>query len=243
MKIGLSRASVVLSLVLAGATVACGGGSASGSGATTTSSASMTPMEELKAVPKDLHADLEALTKPLDDLDGAVDELTSFPERHHVDAKGVMALAKARVSGEKLEISADLKLDEAAKTELEASLAKLEGIVAGLKATPDKAAALGKKAVEVSAKLPVMATRITTEANVKVSNPFADAASKASAQKDIADVQQVQADVKHEVDAVQAKVAELPGLAAKALTKLEGSFLGQGNGSAGAAKGGKAGKG
>jgi len=93
-----------------------------------------------------------------------------------------------------------------------------------------------------------MATRITTEANVKVSNPFAGAEAKAAAQKDIADVQQVQADVKHEIDAVQAKVTELPGLAAKALVKLEASFLGQGSAGAGsaktsgAAKGGKAAK-
>ena len=224
MKIGLCHAAFVL--VLASTSMACGGASSNAKSETTATSSSLGPMDQLKAVPKTLHVELESLTKPIDDLDGTIDTLTKFPERHHVDAASIMALAKARIDGNKIEISADLKLDEAARAELETALKGLEDVVTGLKATPEKAASLGKKAVATTAELPALAARITTEANVKISNPFAGAEAKASAQKDIQDVQQVQAEVTKEIEAVQAKVTELPGLASKALDKLATSFAG-----------------
>jgi chromosome segregation ATPase len=206
--------------------MACGGSDSAKSDTTAASAASHTPMEQLKELPKSLHAELETMTKPLDDLEATIDTLTKFPEKHHVDAASIMALAKARVDGNKLEVSADLKLDEAARAELDTALARLDAVVAGLKATPEHAVALGKKLVTTTAELPVLATRITTEANVKLSNPFAGAEAKASASKEIQEVTQVQADVKKEIDTAQAKVTELPALATKALGKLAVSFSG-----------------
>ena len=219
----ISKLACTFTVALAASLVACGGGNATGK-ASTTAASSMTPMEELKAMPKELHADLEALTKPIDQLDATINTITSFPERHKVNAGAILGLAKARVDGKKVELSADVKLDAEAKAELDAALKGLEEAVVALKATPDNAAALGKKAVAMSAKLPVMATRITSEANVKIANPFADAKGKAAAQADIDGVAKAQADVQAEVQAVQAKVPELPQLATKALAKLTASF-------------------
>lgn len=219
------KMAYVILVGAAGSLVACGGGNASGN-TTTTAASSMTPMQELSAMPKELHADLEALTKPIDELDATISKITSFPERHKVNAAAILGLAKARVDGKKIELSADVKLDAEAKAELDAALDGLEKAVVALKATPENAAALGKKAVAVTAKLPVLATRISTEANAKAANPFASAESKASAQADLANVQKVQAEVEGEVKNVQAKVTELPQLATKALAKLTTSFAG-----------------
>jgi hypothetical protein len=219
-------ASFVLVFALGTTALACGGSSSNAKSETTPSAASLTPMEQLKALPQDLHADLEGLTKPLDDLDQTVDTLAKFPERHHVDARSIMALAKAHLDGNNVEISADLKLDETARGELDLALKGLDDVVTALKATPAKAAVFGQKAAITTAKLPALAARITADANLKISNPFAGAEAKASAQKDIQDVKQVQADVTKEIQAVQAKVAELPNLATKALDKLTTSFTG-----------------
>jgi hypothetical protein len=103
-------------------------------------------------------------------------------------------------------------------------LAKLKGIVDGLKAIPQNTQALAGKAAEALVKLPALGAQVTASATVKLNNPFGKAEEKAQAQADIQSLAQVQADVQGTIQQVQQKVMELPSLATSALAKLTAAF-------------------
>ncbi len=52
-------------------------------------------MEELKAIPKELDAEVANITKPIDDVQSVIDELASLPKKHGLAASDVSAMAKA----------------------------------------------------------------------------------------------------------------------------------------------------
>ena len=86
---------VLSSLVLGLSVIACGGGSEEPKTPADKASAQVTPMEELKAIPKDLDAEVASLTKPIDDVQSIIDDLGAFPKKHGMAAADVMGMAKA----------------------------------------------------------------------------------------------------------------------------------------------------
>lgn len=219
------RLSLAAASLLALSLAACAGSNASGEGAqtaTTKASLEVAPIEELKAIPQDLDADVKALTKPVDEVQSILDDLQALPKKYKLTKAQLMGMAKASFDNGKVEMSLDgsAKLTDEAKAEIEGVLKRLVAVVADLKATPDKVAALTKKAVAVTARVPVLATKVTASATATVSNPFAGAESKAKAQAEIDSVQKIQADVSKSVSDVQAKVTGIPEMATKALAKI-----------------------
>jgi len=215
-----------VAVTLAALSGACGGNKQDAKAPDGTAQPELSAMDELKAIPEELGKDADALTKPIDDANAAFDELGSMPARMKIDAKQLSAMARVAVEGGEIKVDAELPAE--ARAEIEATLRKLQASVALLKETPGKAAAVFRKATEATARVPLLATRVTTQANLQVSNPFAGADSKAKAQADIASVQKIQADVSARIGDTQKKMTEMPGLAAQTLAKVTSSFAGAG---------------
>jgi hypothetical protein len=209
--------------IFALSTAACGGSKQEAKDPSLTQ-ADLTPMQQLEAIPTELDAEAKAMTKPIDDAEGAINDLTSLPKKHKIDAGQLMSMARATMDGGRVDVKLDGNVSAEAKAEVEAALKRLGEVTAGLKAVPARAAALTKRCVEATAKLPVLATKISTEASVKAANPFAGAETKAKAQAEMQSVQKVQADVNAKINEVQAKVTGIPALATTALAKMGTSF-------------------
>jgi peptidoglycan hydrolase CwlO-like protein len=220
----LTSAIVGISLALG----ACGGSSNKDASSSATAKANVAPIDELKAIPADLNADIADLTKPIDDTQNLIDSVTSFPTKYNVDAKTVMGMAQASMTNGTVDVKFDAasNVSDDAKAELTASLKKLADITTALKATPNKVAALTTKIATVTAKVPVLATRVTTEATFNASSPFASADMKAKAQANLNDVKTVQANVSQSISDAQSKVTGIPALATGALAKLTAAFAG-----------------
>lgn len=212
-------------LFLATALAACGGGNAEDPKAPNAkASIELTPMEELKAIPADLNAEVASLTKPIDDVQAIIDELGALPKKHGLTAADVMGLAKGTFENGKVEVSLKGDVSAAAKADVQATLEKLKATVTALKATPEKVASLTTKVAAATAKLPVLASKVTASATATVSNPFGNADAKAKAQAEMDSVQKVQADVTKSVSDIQGKLTGIPAMATTALAKLTASF-------------------
>jgi prefoldin subunit 5 len=188
------------------------------------------PMEELEAIPKELKAQVAHLTKPIDDIQKVIDQLTSIPKRYGIDPADMIAMAKATLESGKVNVSlgADVSADVVAdaKAEIENALKTLKGAVAGLKATPDRVEALLARIATLAAKVPALAAKVTASAAVAAANPLADAKAKATAQADVQKVKQVVADVMRVVSETQAKIVGIPAMATGALSKLMAALKG-----------------
>ncbi|CAN5894632.1 hypothetical protein BH11MYX4_BH11MYX4_13690 [soil metagenome] len=224
------RQNLLAISILSGFTflVACGGGgAASGEDPKSPSakaSIELTPMDELKAIPVDLNAEAAALTKPVDDIQAAIDEIGALPKKHGLAAAEIMGMAKGTFESGKVELKRNADVGTEAKADVEASLKKLAGAVTALKQTPDRVAALTTKIAAATAKVPVLASKVTATATAASANPFGSADAKAKGTADLANVKQVQADAMKSINEVQAKIAGVPAIATKALAKASASF-------------------
>jgi uncharacterized protein YicC (UPF0701 family) len=205
--------------------VGCGGGNGEEpKTAQAKASLELAPIDELKSIPKDLEAEMTAITRPIDEVQAIVDDLGKLPAKLKLNKSQLVALAKASFDNGKVEVKLDMDLAAEAKAEVEAYLKRIAAVVADLKATPDKVAGLTKKVASATARVPVLATKVTASATATVSNPFGDASAKAKAQADLDGVKKAQEDVMKSVNDIQGKVAGIPEMATNALAKLTASF-------------------
>ena len=220
-----ANAMRVAALSMAILVAACGGGKGgAGASGQAQAKADLSAMDQLKGLSADLQGRLDALMAPINEVDYMVSYLADMPARLGVDARSLLASARSTMDTGQISLSADLTSDAAVRAEIENVLARLRWIVGGLLAIPDNAKALATKAGQALVELPVLATRVTAEANVKIANPFAKPEAKAQAQADIQSLAQVQASVQKQIQDVQAKIMGLPALGTKALAKLTASF-------------------
>jgi hypothetical protein len=205
----------------------CGGGAANAEDPKTPgakASIELAPMDELKAIPTDLNAEVAALTKPIDDMQSAIDELGAIPKKHGLAASEVMGMAKGTFDSGKVEVKFKGDVKAEAKADVEAALKKLAGAVTSLKATPEKVASLTTKVASATAKVPLLASKVTATATAASANPFGSADAKAKGTADLANVKQVQADAMKSISDVQAKLAGIPAMATTALAKASASL-------------------
>lgn len=218
---------VLVSLVL-GASVlgmACGGGSSDAKSADS-AKASLPPIDELKSIPSDLNADVADLTKPIDDTQTVIDEIGALPKKYGFTAADMAAMCKATINNGSVDVKFSTDVGADAQADVKAELVKLKGIIDGLKATPDKVMALGKKVAADTAKVPLLAGQVTTQASLNASNPLGSADSKAKAKADLDTVKQVQGDVTKSISDVQAKITGIPTMATGALAKITATLTG-----------------
>ncbi|MEO7113027.1 MAG: hypothetical protein ABI183_21495, partial [Polyangiaceae bacterium] len=133
---------VLVSLVLGVSvlSVACGGsGSDSKTGAS--AKADVTPLQELQGIPTDLNADVADLTKPIDDSQAVMDQISALPKKYKITAGDMAAMCKATMNNGTVDVKVNGDVTGDAKAEITEALTKLKAVVAGLKATPDKVVA------------------------------------------------------------------------------------------------------
>lgn len=155
----------------------------------------LTPLAELEGIKVDLDARVAALTQPIDDLQSAIDALATLPKRHGISATDLTVMAKATLDSGKVQLTLNGDVAAEAKADVEAQLTKLAGAISALKQTPERVASLTATLATATAKVPLLASKVTASATATAANPFGSADSKVKAQADLAAVQQVQADV------------------------------------------------
>ena len=184
----------------------------------------LTAMQQLQAVSTDLQAGVDRLMAPINETQRIIDHITAMPGRLGIDAGSLMGMCKSSFQSGQLDFDANISAAAEVQAEVMGVLARLNHIVAELKATPQKVTALGQQAVEATAKVPLLATQVATSANVTLANPFSSAEDKAQAQADMNAVNQVKGEVMTKISEIQAKVTGIPAMATEALAKLGAAF-------------------
>jgi chromosome segregation ATPase len=224
---GLGTAFFALAIALPG----CGGSAEKGAESPSNAAANEpTGIAKLEAMGTDIKVEANQLTKPLDELDAAMAEVSSLPERTHIDQAAIIDLATKVASTGKVTLTAELKISQEQKAMIEASLKRLANAVVGVKAIPNRVPTTLKNVSTAMAQLPAVATQVSSQLTVKSSNPFAAKAEIDAAKADLARLQAVQNQVMAEITGVQAKVTELPARATAALEKMAASFSARGAG-------------
>lgn len=189
-----------LVLVLAAAMPACGGGgdkpadSADGQPAAADDS-SGDPAKDLQALADGLQSDVDGLMKPVTDADEAIDAVAKLPEtfkaaKIKIDAKKFMAEAAKVAQGQDANVDA-IGVDAASKAKVTEALDKLKAIVASLKETDTKVAAIGTKIKDAITKVPVLVGKVTVKANLTLKNPLGAKEGKDKATADIEAVKKI----------------------------------------------------
>jgi hypothetical protein len=189
------------------------------------------PLEELKAIPTQVQAEVDVVLQPITDVDVVIDQVTSMPQTLGLDAASLRGLAKASL--ENGQVSVDLDIAAEAKAEVEAVLVKITGIVTGLEETPERVKTATGNIVALGTKATGLVTKLTAQYQAKLSNPLLKADAKVKLQADLATVVQLDADIKGTITDAKATVMSLPDKGKDALVKLTAAFAGGGSADAG----------
>lgn len=192
------------------------------------------PLAELQAIPTQVQAEIDLVLQPINDVDVVIDQVTSMPQTLGLDAAGLTAMVKSTFdasmeleNGEaKAEIAVDLDVTAEAKAEIEAVLLKVQGIVLGLKATPERVKTATGNIVALGTKATGLVTKLTAQYQAKLSNPLLKADAKAQIQADLDLVLKLDADIKATVNDAKTTVTSLPDKGKEALVKLTAAFAG-----------------
>jgi hypothetical protein len=228
----MSRASLLflLSVTLA-APLGCGKKDKGTTNPDEAAEGEVDPLEELKAIPTQVQAEVDVVLQPITDVDVVIDQVTSMPQTLGLDAASLRGLAKASL--ENGQVSVDLDIAAEAKAEVEAVLVKITGIVTGLKETPERVKTATGNIVALGTKATGLVTKLTAQYQAKLSNPLLKADAKAKIQADLATVVQLDADIKGTITDAKATVMSLPDKGKDALVKLTAAFAGGASADAG----------
>jgi hypothetical protein len=182
------------------------------------------PLAELQSIPDRIQAEIDLVLQPITDVDVVIDQVTSIPTRHGVDAGGLTSLAKASLDGGT--VSVDLDVEGDVKAEIETLIETIQGIAVGLKAMPERATNATKNIVTLGGKAAALSAALTAKYNAKLANPLMKAEAKAELQAELASVTKLDAEIKGIVNDAKATVTALPAKGTEALAKLTAAFAG-----------------
>jgi hypothetical protein len=214
----LMFAAVALSTITA---VGCGGGSGASKGS---EAPEVSAIDELKAIPAQLDADVTKLMAPIDGVQSMLDQLANLPAKTGLSSKDLIGQVKAIMDGAPAPSADGLKAE--GKAEFDSFLAQVKQFKEDIAATPDRVAGLGKTCVSLTGKVPVLAGQVTLETGKVAVSPFASAEEKAKAKADAESVQAIQAEISGKITATQQKITGIPGMAAGALAKFTAALAG-----------------
>ncbi len=183
------------------------------------------PLDELKLIPDQIQAEVDMVLQPINDVDVVIDMVTSMPQTLGVDAASLKGMAAASLSSDG-GVAVELDLEADVKAEVEAVLAKVQGIGTGLRETPERVKTATANIVSMGAKATGLVAKLTAKLQAKLSNPMLKGEKKAAVQADLDLVIQLDADIKGTVSDAKATVTSLPSKGKEALVKLTAAFAG-----------------
>lgn len=180
------------------------------------------PMEELKAIPTDIQAEVDLVLKPITDLEKLMADIETAPDRLAITTADLKGMVSASFEGGKIEIDTELDITADARAEIQAMLELALDVAAGIKNTPDTVAAATKNIVAHGARATTLATKLTTKLTAKVK--FAKGEEKASLEAQLQEITQLEADISTTIDEAKATVTELPAKIAEMGAKFTASL-------------------
>jgi hypothetical protein len=189
------------------------------------------PLVELQAIPGQVQAEVDLVLQPITDVDVVIDQVTSMPQTLGLDAASLKGLAKASLDDG--QVSVDLDITAEAKAEVEAVLVKIQGIVTGLKETPERVKTATGNIIGLGTKATGLVTKLTAKYQAKLSNPLLKADAKLQIQAELDTVLALDAQIKGTITDAKATVTELPSKGKEALVKITAAFAGGASADAG----------
>ncbi len=184
------------------------------------------PLDQLKAIPTRLQAEVDGLLKPINDADSLMADIETIPERYKLSAADFKGLVKASFDSETgtVELSADLHVAEDAKAELMATLAQLREIKVGLETTPDRVKVALDNVIAIATDAVTLSTKLIASLEAKAKVAMGDKKAEIAAQ--IQEVTSLKDDILVQIDAAKAQITELPARAAEVGANFTASFAG-----------------
>ena len=128
----LNKLSTLLCVSLCFGLTACGGSSKKGDAEAADERSSI---EKLEAMSSELQAEADAVMKPIDEMDGILNQLTELPTKYKLTPADFKAIAQGIIDGGELKMPPSM--DAKAAADISAFAGRFRTMMSDLKATPD----------------------------------------------------------------------------------------------------------
>jgi hypothetical protein len=184
------------------------------------------PLEELKAIPDRIQAEIDGLLKPIDDAEKLMAEVETIPERYSLSAKDFKGMVQANFAvteaGAEVQLSADLQVAEDAKAELIAIVQQLKDIKVGLETTPERIAVATENIAKIGADAVKLAAEVIPSLQAKAKVAMGD--KKAEIEAQIQEVMALKDQIPQLVEDAKSQITEIPARAAEVGVNFSASF-------------------
>lgn len=218
------RRTIPMMMMLAAslALVACGGGkksSKSGGGDTDA-------FAELQAIPAQVDAKVAAVTSPVDTVDEMLEQMKTLPGKLDISEEQFGELINGALSEQEVAIPESVQGQN--REQLTQFLGNVRGFQQNLMGTPAAAKDLLGELGTTSARIPALATEVSTSAAATLANPLASKKDKDAAKQKQTDAKRLQKEAQARVKSAQDKVGGLPARATVAINKFVQAGKGMG---------------
>lgn len=184
------------------------------------------PLEELKAIPDRIKAEVDGVLAPINDAETLMGELETIPERYELSPEDFKSMVVANFAlteeGAEIELSADLTIAEDAKAELTATIQQLKDVKVGLETTPERVTVATENIVAIATETAELSTKLIGSLTAKAK--VALGAKKAEIQAQIAEVTSLKDQILVQIEDAKTQVTEIPARAAEVGANFTASF-------------------
>lgn len=196
------------------ALVACGGSKKSSkSGGEDTDA-----FAELQAIPAQVDTKVQGVMSPIDSVDSTLEQLSTLPKKLDISEEQFGELINSALADQEVAIPESVQGQN--REQLTEFLGNIGSFQQNLIGTPAAAKDLLAELGETSARIPALATEVSSAAAVTLANPLASKKEKDAAKKKQADAKTLQKQAQARVKSAQDKVTTLPGRATVAINKF-----------------------
>jgi len=184
------------------------------------------PIDELKAIPDRLQAEIDGVLAPLTDAETLMGELESIPERYSLSAADFKAMVQANFAvtteGAAVELNADLSIAADAQAELIATIQQLKDIKIGLETTPQRAKIAVENIVAIATDAVTLSTKVIGSLTAKAKVAMGD--KKAEIEAQIQEVTALKDQILTQIEDAKGQLTEIPARAAEVGANFSASF-------------------
>lgn len=184
------------------------------------------PLEQLKAIPDRIQAEIDVVLQPIDDAEKLMADLETIPERYSLTAADFKGMVQANFAvteeGAEVEISADLSIAEDAQAELKATIQQLKDIKVALETTPDRVVVATENIVKIGGDAVKLAAEVIPSLQAKAKVAMGE--KKAEIEAQIQEVMALKDQLPQLVDDAKAQLTDIPARAAEVGANFTASF-------------------